>query len=282
MQSIRRAAFRSALSASRAVSVKAPTTPFASTIARAATASKLVSFSSVRFYSQEPVEQTEQAEQAEQSSAEIQEASQETAEVVQPEATSKPSVPPNTHTAFVRNLVFEVTETHLKEAFEKYGAVLDTHVVRDPRGMSKGFGFVTFDSKEALDAACANVNSSFWHGRRITCIPRTYTSGKAPGRGPSNPAARPPTSQLFVGNIPYETTDTELNKIFKGINGLRDVRIAVDRTTGWPRGFAHADFADVDSAKIAHERLQGVTIGDRTLRVDFAEGYQKKRSNDSE
>ncbi|KAK3986929.1 hypothetical protein QBC44DRAFT_332490 [Cladorrhinum sp. PSN332] len=280
MQSIRRAALRSALSASRAVSVKAPTTPFASTIARAATASKLVSIQSVRFYSQEPVEPVEQAEQG---SFEIQEAAQETEVAVSEEAPQQ-AAPQAAHTAFVRNLVFEVTETHLKEAFEKYGNVLDAHVVRDPRGMSKGFGFVTFETKEQLDAACANVNSSFWHGRRVTCIPRTYQNSKPrQQRGSFDSDPKPPTSQLFIGNIPYETTDAELNKIFKGLSNLRDVRIAVDRTTGWPRGFAHADFSDVDSAKYAHGRLQGVTIGDRTLRVDFAEGYQKnRRSNDSE
>lgn len=142
---------------------------------------------------------------------------------------------------------------------------------------------MTFDSKEALDAACANVNSSFWHGRRITCIPRTppTQSNKYSARSvrTNSQAKEPkePTAQLFIGNIPYETTDAELNKIFKGISNLRDVRIAVDRTTGWPRGFAHADFTDTESAKIAFERLQGVSINDRQLRVDFAEGYQKRR-----
>jgi len=162
MHSIRRAALRSALSASRALPVKASSAPFASTIAKAATASRLVPIQSVRFYSQEPIEQAEQAEQA---SAEIQEASQEVShenEVAKSEERSSSSAPTGTHTlappfldgifdrsktdhflpahaAFVRNLVFEVTETHLKEAFEKYGTVVDAHVVRDPRGMSKGY-----------------------------------------------------------------------------------------------------------------------------------------------
>jgi RNA recognition motif-containing protein len=40
--------------------------------------------------------------------------------------------------AFVRNLVFEISEDHLKKAFEKYGAIKDAFVARDPRGLSKG------------------------------------------------------------------------------------------------------------------------------------------------
>lgn len=99
MQSIRRAALRSALSASRALPIKASSAPFASTIAKAATASKLVSIQSVRFYSQEPIEQAEQAEQA---SAEIQEASQEVSrenEVADSEEhSSAPPPPVGTHT----------------------------------------------------------------------------------------------------------------------------------------------------------------------------------------
>ncbi len=40
--------------------------------------------------------------------------------------------------AFVRNLTFEAGEEHLKEAFEKYGAVTKTAIARDARGLSRG------------------------------------------------------------------------------------------------------------------------------------------------
>lgn len=130
---------------------------------------------------------------------------------------------------------------------------------------------MTFETAEALQAACANVNGSFWHGRRVTCIPR------AKERAPKHSGfVGTPTSQLFVGNIPYETTDTELNRLFRSLENLKDVRVAVDRTTGWPRGFAHADFTSVDAAIAARAKLDGAMLGGRKLRVDFAEGYQRK------
>ncbi len=46
--------------------------------------------------------------------------------------------PAEPNSAFVRNLVFELTEEHLTKAFSKYGNVKNTFVARDPRGMSKG------------------------------------------------------------------------------------------------------------------------------------------------
>lgn len=81
-----------------------------------------------------------------------------------------------------------------------------------------------------------------------------------------------PTKSMYIGNIPYETTDAELNRIFRELDNVTDVRVAVDRTTGWPRGFAHADFSDVEACAVAMEKLQGVTIGGRELRLDYADG----------
>lgn len=85
-----------------------------------------------------------------------------------------------------------------------------------------------------------------------------------------------PTDSLYIGNIPYETSDADLNKIFRELDNVTDVRVAVDRNTGWPRGFAHADFSDVESAKKAYEKLSALTIGDRLLRVDYAQNRKPK------
>ena len=57
---------------------------------------------------------------------------------------------------------------------------------------------------------------------------------------------------------------------------MTDVRVAVDRNTGWPRGFAHADFQDVEAAKAAYEKLRNYTVGDRLLRVDYAQNRKPK------
>jgi len=124
---------------------------------------------------------------------------------------------------------------------------------------------------EEMDAACAALHGSFWHGRRLTAAPKTF----AEKEGKSTPTS--PTKQLYIGNIPYETTDAELNAIFKGLHGLRDIRIAVDRTTGWPRGFAHADFASVEEAQKAYEKLSGVRLGARTLNIDYAHEHTRVR-----
>jgi nucleolin len=130
-----------------------------------------------------------------------------------------------------------------------------------------------------MNRAASSVNGSFWHGRRIMCNPRLQQ------HQPKVAAQRPrleASTSLYVGNIPYETTDAELNRLFRDLDNIKDVRVAVDRVTGWPRGFAHADFTDVRSAQDAHQKLQGATLGSRALRIDFADSVASKPKTTSE
>jgi RNA recognition motif-containing protein len=133
------------------------------------------------------------------------------------------------------------------------------------------------ESEEVMKKAIAELDGTFWHGRRIGVAARGENTPKG-GRG-SRPPPVEPTKFLFIGNIPYEATDAELNKMFRELHNVEDVRVAVDRVTGWPRGFAHADFADVESAKKAMEKLSGFELNGRPLRVDYAQGLGNSRKN---
>lgn len=125
-----------------------------------------------------------------------------------------------------------------------------------------------FSKESERDAAVTATDNSFWHGRRIAVTIRTGSGGR--GRRGENRGPVGPTRSLYIGNIPYETTDAELNRIFKDLDNVKDVRVAVDRTTGWPRGFAHADFSDIESATKAKDALNDISLAGRKLRVDFA------------
>ena len=67
-------------------------------------------------------------------------------------------------------------------------------------------------------------------------------------------------------------SDADLNKLFRDIRNVIDVRVAIDRRTGQPRGFAHADFVDVESAMAGKAKLANEEIYGRRLRVDYSAG----------
>ncbi|KAI4972299.1 hypothetical protein ZWY2020_003224 [Hordeum vulgare] len=70
---------------------------------------------------------------------------------------------------FVGSLSWNTTDVDLKDAFGKFGRVTETKVVLDKfSGRSRGFGFVTFDDKKAMEEAVEAMNGIDLDGRNIT------------------------------------------------------------------------------------------------------------------
>ncbi|XP_073028469.1 glycine-rich RNA-binding protein RZ1A-like [Primulina eburnea] len=70
---------------------------------------------------------------------------------------------------FVGNLSWSTSDRGLKAAFEKFGNLLEAKVVIEKEtGRSRGFGFVTFDEKQAMEKAIKAMNGIDLDGRNIT------------------------------------------------------------------------------------------------------------------
>lgn len=133
---------------------------------------------------------------------------------------------------------------------------------------------VTFKTAEEMQEAAKQVNETFWHGRRITAVPRTVDStNKSQRRRDSAPrrSEKAPTPHLYLGNMPYDISDAELTSLFDSVEGATGVRIATDPSTGMPRGYAHVDFRSVADAQKAFEIFSQTSIKDRKLIVDYAD-----------
>jgi RNA recognition motif-containing protein len=78
-------------------------------------------------------------------------------------------------------------------------------------------------------------------------------------------------TRLYVGNIPYGTTDLDLRTLF-GQNGRKvtEVKIVTDRETGQSRGFAFVEMADPTEAQAAITELNGASMGGRSIVVNEA------------
>src|SRR5699024_4674879 len=65
-------------------------------------------------------------------------------------------------------------------------------------------------------------------------------------------------------------TAAELHELFDVMWNVIDVRVSVDRRTGMLRGFAHAEFLNVESAKAGFEYLSPKLLYGRHLRLDYS------------
>jgi RNA recognition motif-containing protein len=77
-------------------------------------------------------------------------------------------------------------------------------------------------------------------------------------------------TKLYVGNLPYETTESDLQTLFEGTGQVSTVTIVRDRATGQARGFAFVEMRDVEGAQRAITELDRHQIGGRSLTVNEA------------
>ncbi|GMT29087.1 hypothetical protein PFISCL1PPCAC_20384, partial [Pristionchus fissidentatus] len=75
---------------------------------------------------------------------------------------------------------------------------------------------------------------------------------------------------VYVGNIPYQTTEDDLGHFFSQAGQVTNVRLVIDRETGRPKGFGFCEFADEQSAQNAISQFNGVDFNGRSLRVNMA------------
>jgi RNA recognition motif-containing protein len=85
-------------------------------------------------------------------------------------------------------------------------------------------------------------------------------------------------TKLYVGNLPYETTESDLQALFEGAGQVSTINIVRDRATGQARGFAFVEMGDVDSAQRAIRELDKHPYGGRNLTVNEAKPMEPRGS----
>jgi cold-inducible RNA-binding protein len=75
---------------------------------------------------------------------------------------------------------------------------------------------------------------------------------------------------LFVGNMNFQTTESDLRALFEPFGQVTRVHIAKDRETGRARGFAFVEMANDDEAAKAIAALDGKEVDGRNLKVNEA------------
>jgi RNA recognition motif-containing protein len=77
------------------------------------------------------------------------------------------------------------------------------------------------------------------------------------------------TKKLYVGNLPFDSTEADLEELFGAHGSVSSVKVITDRETGRSRGFAFVEMDD-DGAESAMRALDGNDYGGRPLRVNEA------------
>jgi len=77
-------------------------------------------------------------------------------------------------------------------------------------------------------------------------------------------------TNIFVGNLSYQTTQDDLHAAFSAYGTVERVNIVTDRDSGQPRGFAFVEMTERKDAETAIAQLNGAELNGRALNVNEA------------
>lgn len=86
--------------------------------------------------------------------------------------------------------------------------------------------------------------------------------------------------KLFVGGLPFSTTDDELADAFSQFGTVASAKVITDRETGRSKGFGFVEFENDDEGKAAEAGMNGKELGGRTVTVNEARPREERPRRD--
>ncbi len=83
-------------------------------------------------------------------------------------------------------------------------------------------------------------------------------------------------NKIYVGGLPFSTTEGQLEEMFSAHGTVESARVITDRFTGQSRGFGFVEMSSGGEAQKAIEALNGTDIEGRTLTVNEARPQEKR------
>ena len=83
---------------------------------------------------------------------------------------------------------------------------------------------------------------------------------------------------IYVGNLPYDVSDSELQQLFEKFGTVASARVVMDRATGRAKGFGFVEMNDRAEAEKAIEGTNGTEMNGRPLRVNESQPKPRTES----
>ena len=84
------------------------------------------------------------------------------------------------------------------------------------------------------------------------------------------------TTNLYVGNLSFDTSEDTLRTLFAEFGEIESVNLITDRYTGQSRGFAFVEMSTEQAAQQAMSGLNGKQVDEREIKVDKANPRPKR------
>ncbi|KAG0135289.1 hypothetical protein HOY82DRAFT_632249 [Tuber indicum] len=171
-------------------------------------------------------------------------------------------------TVFVQQLAARLRTKELITFFEKVGPVKEAQIVKDRvSGRSKGVGYVEFKDEASVPKAIQLT------GQKLLGIPIIAQLTEAEKNRQARVSAAEATTtnqipfhRLYVGNIHFSITESDLQNVFEPFGELEFVQLQKEEG-GRSRGYGFVQYRDPNQAREALEKMNGFDLAGRPIRV---------------
>ncbi|KAJ3072553.1 Protein phosphatase PP2A regulatory subunit B [Podochytrium sp. JEL0797] len=174
---------------------------------------------------------------------------------------------------FIKNLDESIDNKALHDTFSAFGNILSCKVAIDETGMSKGYGFVHYETLEAAESAIKHVNGMLLNDKQVYVglhVPRKERIGKIE-------EAREKYTNIYCKNLDEAVTDEEFNTMFGEFGPIVSAVVSKD-DTGASKGFGFVNYENHEDARKAVEALHEKEVNGKQIYV----GRAKKKAEREE
>lgn len=172
---------------------------------------------------------------------------------------------------FVKNLNFKTNEEKLKEHFTqnlKEGKIFSVKItkhVKNGKNLSKGFGFIEFDSVDTATRTCKDLQGTVLDGHALILqLCNAKTDENAPGKTEKDKSS----TKIIVRNVAFEATEKDLRQLFNPYGQIK--RLRLPKNIEHHRGFAFIEFLTKKEAQNALQALSSTHLYGRRLVLERA------------
>ncbi len=183
----------------------------------------------------------------------------------------------NNRTVFVVGLDRRLTDDQFLENLQKYGEVETAHIAIDPLyNVSKGFGFATFAKLEDAERAIGELEGSTHNGYTLHAAKSHSRSRSRSKNDIRDETKLEPVNTVFVANLPYDSTENDLLRLFQPFGDVCAVNMPIDRITQKIKGFAFVNFNSIEEATNSIKGLCDSTLGGNTLVIKYSKSSTRR------
>jgi len=174
---------------------------------------------------------------------------------------------------FIKNLDKNIDNKALYDTFSAFGNILSCKVSQDEFGVSKGFGFVHFETREAAEEAIEKVNGMMLNDKTVYVGPFMSKKERVDALGDQPKKFK----NVFVKNFGDAIDEAELREMFTKFGPISSVVVMKDGEKS--RGFGFVAFQDHEAAEMAVNEMNNKDVQNRKITVCRAQ-KKAERSNE--